>query len=185
MAAKIGNFPLCICVDEVFDDSSGRIIPHTGGKWRKFSLDAFKSRGNHKTNGSLFRVYQLQQHKHIDNCMLLGGLDDQDEQDPSQGDDAEVHVICVNEAGDDDLESTADSDSGEGQDQRPSPEVEKRHESGKGSMGREDYGCGAAEKASTLDTGGAGSAQLVIPLASMCSGSSNSDVKEHAQDDES
>ena len=44
---------------------------------------------------------------------------------------------------------------------------------------------GAAEKASTVDTGGAGSAQLVIPLASMCSGSSDSNEKEHAQEDES
>ena len=43
---------------------------------------------------------------------------------------------------------------------------------------------GAAEKAST-EEGGAGSAQLVIPQASMCSGSSDSDEKEHAQDDES
>ena len=42
---------------------------------------------------------------------------------------------------------------------------------------------GAAEKASTVDTRGAGSAQLVILQASMCSGSSDSDEKEHAQDD--
>ena len=46
-------------------------------------------------------------------------------------------------------------------------------------------GCGAAEKALTVDTGGVGRAQLVIPRASMCSGSSDSDEKEHAQDDES
>ena len=79
------------------------ITPQTDGKWRKFSFDAFKSRENHKTNGSLFGVSQLQQDKHIDNCMLLGDLDDQD---PSQWDDAEKHVICVDEADDDDLEST-------------------------------------------------------------------------------
>ena len=43
---------------------------------------------------------------------------------------------------------------------------------------------GAAEKASTVDAGWAGSAQLVIPQASMCSAGSDSAEKEHAQDDE-
>ena len=43
----------------------------------------------------------------------------------------------------------------------------------------------AAEKASTEDTGDASSAQLVFPQASMCSGNSDSDEKEHAQDDAS
>ena len=81
------------------------------------------------------------------------------------------------------IEST--SDSGESEDQRPSPEVENRHVSGMGSMGREDSVSGAAEQASTVDTGGAGSAQLVMPQASMCSGGSDSDETEHAQDDES
>ena len=52
-------------------------------------------------------------------------------------------------------------------------------------MGREDSGSGASEKASTVDTGGVGRAQLVIPQASMCAGSSDSDEREHAQDDES
>ena len=64
--------------------------------------------------------------------------------------------------------------------------MENRHESGMGSMGRVNSVSGAVEKASTVDTGGAGSAQLVIPQASMCSGSSDRDEKrEHAQDDES
>ena len=63
--------------------------------------------------------------------------------------------------------------------------MENRHASGTGSMGREDSGSGAAEKASTVDTGGVGRAQLVIPQASMCAGSSDSDEREHAQDDES
>ena len=64
------------------------------------------------------------------------------------------------------IEST--SDSVEREDQRTSPEVENRHASGMGSMGREDSGSGAAEKASTVDTEGVGRAQLVIPQASMC-----------------
>ena len=84
-------------------------------------------------------------------------------------DDVDVHAICIDQQLQeaehivDLIEST--SDSGESEDQRPSPEVENRHASGTGSMGREDSGSGAAEKASTVDTGGAGSAQLVIPQA--------------------
>ena len=79
-----------------------------------------------------------------------------------------------------------------------------------GIVGRKDSVSGAAEKVSTVDTGGEGNAQLVIQQASgnnnrcllvhnpcilfcqypravipMCSGSSGSDEKEHAQDDES
>ena len=92
---------------------------------------------------------------HIHNCMLLGGLDDLD---PAQWDDADVHAIFVDpqfqeaEHVVDLIEST--SDSGASEDQRPSPEVENRHVSGTGSMGREDSVSGAAEKASTEDTGG-------------------------------
>ena len=69
-------------------------------------------------------------------------------------------AICINEQCQeadhivDLIEST--SDSGESEEQGPSPEVEKRHASRTGSMGREDSGSGAAEKASTVDTGGVG-----------------------------
>ena len=78
-------------------------------------------------------------------------------------DDVDVHAICIDQQLQeaehivDLIEST--SDSGESEDQRPSPEVENRsdrHASGTGSMGREDSGSGAAEKASTVDTGGVG-----------------------------
>ena len=41
------------------------------------------------------------------------------------------------------------------------------------------------DKASTVDARRTGSAQIVIPQASMCTGSSDKDEKEHAQDDES
>ena len=131
----------------------------------------------------------MQQDKHIHNCMLLGGLDDQD---PAQWADVDVQAICVDyqlQEADrivDLREST--SDSGESEDQRPSLEVENRHASGTGSLGREDSGSGAAEKASNVDTEGVGRAPLVIPQPSMCSESSessDSDEIEHAQDDES
>ena len=52
-------------------------------------------------------------------------------------------------------------------------------------MGREDFVSDAAEQASTVDTGGEGSDQLVIPESSVCSGSSDSGAQEQAQDDES
>ena len=106
----------------------------------------------------------MQQDKHIHNCMLLGGLDDQD---PAQWDDADVRAMCIDpklhEAGDDDLESTSDSEGR--QDERSRPEVENRHASGMGSMVREDSVPGTADKASTVDTAGEASAQLVIPRA--------------------
>lgn len=42
----------------------------------------------------------------------------------------------------------------------------------------------ATKKTSTGDRGGAHSDQLVIPEPAICSGSSDSDQEEHAQDDE-
>ena len=79
--------------------------------------------------------------------MLLGGLDDQD---PAQWVDADIHAIFVDpqlqEADDvvDLIEST--SDSGESEDLRSSPQVENRHTTGVGSMGREDSVSDAAGK---------------------------------------
>ena len=59
----------------------------------EISLSMHSSRAEiTKTNGGLFRKYQLQQDKHIDNYMLLGRLNDQD---PAQWNNADVHAICV------------------------------------------------------------------------------------------
>ena len=59
---------------------------------------------------------------------------DDDDQDPAQWGDVDVHAICIDQQLQeaehivDLIEST--SDSGESEDQRPSPEVENRHASG-------------------------------------------------------
>ena len=64
-------------------------ITPTSGTYKKFSFDTFKSRGNHKANAHLFKVYELQEKERIHACMLLGGLDDQD---PNDWDDEECRT---------------------------------------------------------------------------------------------
>ena len=98
------------------------ITPTSSGTYKKFSFDTFKSRGNHKANAHLFKVYELQEKERIHACMLLGGLDDQD---PNDWDDEEcrnagdlnipVDILCSSDSDDEqDLSSMTTSTSSTG-----------------------------------------------------------------------
>ena len=89
------------------------ITPTSSGTYKKFSFDTFKSRGNHKANAHLFKVYELQEKEKIHACMLMGGLDDQD---PKDWDDEEcrtaddlnipVAILCSSDSDDEEDSSS-------------------------------------------------------------------------------